>query len=116
MKKSIKVFAVVFVALLCMFTLSFATDINMNLPSGNAQGQENMVSNELVSGTNDANGANEVSNDRQSSTLANTPSTTVSSSAYEAPLSFSNILNIILIVVGVVLILLGIAILIRMHS
>ena len=113
MKKSIKVFANLTVILLCMFTLSFATDINMNLPSGDTQEQENAASNELVSGTNDAN---EVSNDRQSSTLANTPSTTVSSSAHEETLSFSNILNIILIVVGVVLILLGIAILIRMHS
>ncbi len=107
MKTSIKVFAILFVILLCMVTFSFATDINMNLSSDNSQVEENTLSNES---------ANEMSTNRPNSTLTTTPSTTVSSAVKEETLSFSNILNIILIVVGVVLILLGIAILIRMNS
>ncbi len=110
MKKSIKVFAILSVILLCIVTLSFATDINMNLPSSNTQSQENTFSNEF------ANETTSESSNRPNSTLTTTPSTTVSSTVQEETLSFSNILNIILIVVGVVLILLGIAILIRMHS
>ena len=109
MKTSIKVFAILFVILLCMVTFSFATDINMNLSSDNSQVEENTLSNES---------ANEMSTNTPTpnSTLTTTPSTTVSSAVKEETLSFSNILNIILIVVGVVLILLGIAILIRMNS
>lgn len=113
MKTLIKVVAILSISLLCMVTLSFATDINMNLPSSNTQVEENTLSNES---TNETTGANEMSTNRPNSTLTTTPSTTVSSTSHEETLSFSNILNIILIVVGVVLILLGIAILIRINS
>lgn len=107
MTKTIKVLAILFIALLFITNISLATDINMNL-----QPEDSNISNELEETTND------VIDEGENSILTTTPSTTIStlSSNSNETLSLTNILNILLIVVGVVLILLGIAILIRMHS
>ena len=68
----------------------------------------------------DTTGASLTTSDRipPSTQTTTTPSTTVStsSSIQNESLGLTNILNILLIVVGVVLILLGIAVLIRVHS
>lgn len=108
MTKLIKISAILFIVLLFITNISLATDINMNLQP------DNLVSDNLE----DIENSNELIDGEQNSVLSNTPSTTVStlSSSNDETLTLTNILNILLIVVGVVLILLGIAILIRMHS
>ena len=117
MKKSIKALAILFVILLFTLNISLATDINMNLEDTQSTTTTSNVVDEdnLIEDTTDE--ANEIV-DNGISTLTTTPSTTIStlSSVPDETLSLTNILNILLIVVGVVLILLGIAILIRMHS
>ena len=116
MKKSIKALAILFVILLFTLNISLATDINMNLEDTQSTTTSNVVDEDnLIEDTTDE--ANEIV-DNGISTLTTTPSTTIStlSSVPDETLSLTNILNILLIVVGVVLILLGIAILIRMHS
>lgn len=105
MLKLQKILSILFIILLFFTTLSFATDINMNLED------ESILENE--------ESFNDVTSDTaQNTTTTNIPSTIVSNSnsANDDSLGLTNILNILLIVVGVVLILLGIAILIRMHS
>ena len=116
MKKSIKALAILFVILLFTLNISLATDINMNLEDTQSTTTSNVVDEDnLIEDTTDE--VNEIV-DNGISTLTTTPSTTIStlSSVPDETLSLTNILNILLIVVGVVLILLGIAILIRMHS
>ena len=58
--------------------------------------------------------SNSVSNTTRSISNSTTPTTTSSSSLPEASLGFTNILNIVLIVIGLLLFFLGIAILIRL--
>ena len=122
MKKSIKILAILFAIILLTLNISLATDIDMNLEP--EQDDITTLSNETTQGnlveetTNELTNNEYVDNEGQDSTLTTTPSTTIStlSSVPDEALSLTNILNILLIVVGVVLILLGIAILIRMHS
>lgn len=122
MKKSIKILAILFAVILLTLNISLATDIDMNLEP--EQDDITTLSNETTQGNLVEETTNELTNDEyvdnagQDSTLTTTPSTTIStlSSVPDEALSLTNILNILLIVVGVVLILLGIAILIRMHS
>lgn len=116
MKKSIKALAILFVILLFTLNISLATDINMNLEATQSTTTSNIVEEDnLIEDTTYE--VNEIL-DNEISTLTTTPSTTIStlSSVPDETLSLTNILNILLIVVGVVLILLGIAILIRIHS
>ena len=134
MLKKFSIILFVLVLLLSISTVVLATDINMNLPVE----EENLVSEDgnLISGdepaTEDPNAIENIQDDLQYSTdgvqgatddtLAPqddiggdaTPSS-VSSIAQEN-MSFSNILNILIITVGVILILLAIAILVRLKS
>lgn len=105
-------------------TIVLATDINMNLPSDDVTTYENGT------GTNnidDGTSTNETQNNNSEITDAtdiSTPQDDVGgtaapsdvSSIAQENMSFSNILNILLITVGVILILLAIAILIRLKS
>ena len=101
--KKFKIFFIVLMILLCANTLAFATDINMNLP---AEGNANTVDN--ANQTNDTTQA--VDN------IGGTAAPSSVNSIAQENMSFSNILNILLITVGVILILLAIAILIRLKS
>ena len=115
MSKSQKILSILFIILLFATTLSLATDINMNLDL-NTTGNDTIVSEEntIFNETTE----NAIENSVEPNVNTNIPSTIVSdvSSVSNEGLTLTNILNILLIVVGVVLILLGIAILIRMHS
>lgn len=115
MTKSTKILSLLFIILLFTLNISLATDINMNLdPIQDSSNAENVLEEEnLVEDF-----SNEIIDEEEDSTSTSTPSTTIStlSSVPDEGLSLTNILNILLIVVGVVLILLGIAILIRIHS
>ena len=114
MKKSIKILLVMLASVLFVASCN-ATDINMNL-----QSNSNSVASNVENTTNQNTTENSVtaSSNSSNSVLESTQSTKVSSvsSVKNDALGLTNILNILLIVVGVVLILLGIAILIRMHS
>ena len=92
----------------------FATDIDMNLqPNNNSTGyssQENSIDNE-DDYDNTLNNSVETDNSIDQSTTVKSVS-----SVAEESFGLSQILNILLIVVGIVLILLAIAILIRLNS
>ena len=122
MLKNVKIISILVVILLLVGSLSvFATDINMNLTSGNVQNSTNTLSNTTVT-------TNTVTNEATTNTTSNvtisspvdysqqTTTVTSTTSVQDEGLGIANILNILLIVVGFVLILLGIAIIIRMHS
>lgn len=120
MLKKIKIFSIFTLALVLLLFLNtavLATDINMNLPSEDT----NTVSEDNVNTINNIQDTGNIV-DNSSNTIATqddiggdaTPSS-VSSIAQEN-MSFSNILNILIITVGVILILLAIAILIRLKS
>ena len=97
MIKFIKIVSISILFLMLTSTICFATDINMNLQS------ENSYSNSY----NDSN-----------NTHTTVPGQSLNnfSTQESDELTTSDIINILLIVVGVVLILLGIAILIRIHT
>lgn len=108
MSKFLKISIILFVILLFISSLSYATDINMNLtvPETNSE-DSNVTANEvddqnLISTPNDP--------------LSGSMSPTDVSSISEENMSFSNILNILIITVGVIIILLAIAILIRLKG
>ena len=117
-KKSIFIFCLFFITFIASVLLSnftFATDINMNLQldSNNTNSQTNNSTNNTTQNTS----SNTATNTNSSvPTTSTTNSATVSSISNlpEANLGLSNILNIILIVLGILLILLGIAIFIRL--
>ncbi len=119
MTKIVKVLLIILMFGLFVVSFSYATDINMNLQASSVTSTENNISANTVSNSYSnqliTNSQNSVD---YSSTITDTESTrvTTASSTQNETLGFTNILNILLIVVGVVLILLGIAILIRMHS
>lgn len=108
MLKNLRILFVLFVSLLLLSSITLATDINMNLPS-----EDDVYSNEISD--EEENVIDEVT-DNTVSTEFDSALISSSSSLENEELGMTNILNIILIVIGVVLILLGIAILIRMHS
>lgn len=112
-----KINKILSILLICLLfsSIVLATDIDMNLQSNNGNLNETTNTNVL----DEEDTANtETSPTARNSVLTDTPSTTITSgsSVSDEALGLTNILNILLIVVGVVLILLGIAILIRMHS
>lgn len=98
-----------------------ANDIDMNLSSDNtATSDANNSSTNTTTNTDTNNATNESSTNTQtnsSNSISNSNySSTVGSYLPEAELGLNNILNILLIVVGVLLILLSIAILIRLKN
>lgn len=138
MTKKIKLISIILLVALLFFILNTcvkATDINMNLP---VESEENIVAEDgnLISGeepvAEDTNTTENTQADLQNSTdgLQDATDTTLTpqddiggdatpssvSSIAQENMSFSNILNILVITVGVILILLAIAILVRLKS
>lgn len=137
MSKISKIVIFLLIILLSVCTFSLATDINMNITeqsntsnSSNVSTYSNNVNSNNYNNTvnynitsNDSNSSNRVtdsSNSNRNLSLETEASQTqvsnISKSDVDDGLSLSNVLNILLIVVGVVLILLSIAILIRLNS
>lgn len=122
--KKVKIIFILFIILIGINTIVLATDINMNLPSDDVTTYENGT------GTNnidDTTSTNEIQNDNSDiidatdmsepqDDVGGTAAPSDVSSIAQENMSFSNILNILLIAVGVILILLAIAILIRLRS
>ena len=97
-----------------MVKTTFATDINMNLAQ--EQNPGNNVRNEIE---NEAGNQNEAVNSSTSSLDTNTSASVQSVEQFEdntAKFDFVNIINILLLAVGLVIILLGVAILIRLSK
>ena len=114
MSKSIKIFSIILIifSLFISFYGVYATDINMNLesnePTQNEVTESDSIANSLI---DDAIADDE--NPSQTTQATLTPPTSVGAIVEEG-LTLSNILSILLITVGVVLILLAIAIIIRL--
>ena len=107
MSKSLKFIIVFLVAIFTIFNCSYTfAAVNMNTSSTNTN-----TSNTNSSNTNTSNTSTK-STSSTSNTNSSTLSSTVTTSDFD--LELTNILCIVLIVVGVLLILLGIAILIRL--
>lgn len=125
MSKIFKTLVAFFIILFSTTTLVLATDINMNLSNqndtvidGNAVGSNSTDSNELINDTS-SDVTNETTNTVdtfQQDSLSGTVAPSSVSSIAQENMSFSNILNILMITVGVILILLAIAILIRLKG
>lgn len=115
MSKSIKIFSIIliiFSLFISFYGVYATTDINMNLeadePTQNEVTEGNTIADSLI---NDALADEETQSTTTQDTL--TPPTSVGAITEEG-LTLSNILSILLITVGVVLILLAIAIIIRL--
>ena len=106
MLKIIKIFILAFIISLFSYNYVYAMDINMNLSNNNSSTNSSSIqrTNTTINNTTNNNSYLPVSDD-YSVSLSSMP---------EEDLGFTNILNIILIVVGILLVLLGIAIMIRL--
>ena len=112
MSKSIKFFPILLISfslILSFYSVIYASNINMNLASENSVSENvaNTVNNSLV----DENVTDDLV-DNASQAEVTTPSSVTATT--EEGLGLSNVLSIILITVGVVLILLAVAIIIRL--
>ncbi len=110
MSKIFKITLVLFIILFSICSFSLATDIDLNITDDNISSTENTITNSFTNTNRESTFSN---NNSQSTTISSVKDTSTTSSD---GLGLTNILNILLIVVGVVLILLSIAILIRLHG
>ena len=105
-------------------TNNINTNLSNNVNSNTASSNEtntNVANNNALANENNTNVANSLTDDGEYDSLAptiNNPSSNISqvSSASDSTLGLSDILSIVVIVVGVLLILLAIAILIRLKG
>ena len=125
MKKKILIFTIIAVFALSVFSIVFATDVVIDLDSNtnNPRSTTNLTDTTTDTSSSDSNNSvdntiytSNPSEEISSETNTQEPVITTSVSADEESdgLSITNMINIVLIVVGVVLILLGIAIIIRL--
>lgn len=97
--------------------LSNSSNSNNSDVSGNyTNTNNNSSSNTNLSNTSTGNSTNSIYTNTDSGSTNSTPSATVTNSIPESDLGLTNILNIFLIVIGVLLILLAVAILIRLKK
>ena len=127
-QKVLKILFILFILLSICINYIYATDIDMDLPNNNSNvfdSSENTNQNieNTITDTNSENTANTLENiadsiadDDVSLPSAETLSPSVISTSQESGLSTTNIINILLITVGVIIILLAIAIIIRLNS
>lgn len=123
MKKTFKYFLIAILSIMIIFILNnivLASNVDMNLVTNSSSSSNNELSNEIededeeiVDEDEILSEDNEISYEEESEL----PSTQVTTNSLpESSLGLGNILNIILIVVGVLIILLAIAILIRLKG
>lgn len=114
MSKNLKIFIISLISFFIIFTInnsSAAVNLNLNDNESNSSSTSNRTTNSTYNNDDEDNNTST----NTSNTSSNTPSAKVSSVA-ESNLGMSNILNILLIVIGTLLILLAIAILIRLKK
>jgi len=115
--KKITIIPLIIILLLAFSSYIYAQDssIDMNLTYQNAQNTSNVSDNNVTNDTN-ATGNTNSNASTNTTTVTNNitpPVTSTSSNSDQGLFSASNILSIILITIGIVLILLGVAIFIR---
>lgn len=126
MSKIFKTFIILFIIIFSTTTLVFATDINMNLESQsqtdsnstdiNSTDNANSIENTNTTDTNVENTNDILDENFQQDNIGGSVAPSGVSSIAQENMSFSNVLNILVITVGVILILLAIAILIRLKD
>ena len=114
MSKILKVIVLLLITLLFVNTVVMATDIDMNLGNDNNGIDANAVDTNSV--VDDSTNANVTDVAGQSGDIGGTAAPSGVSSIAQENMSFSNILNIMVIAVGVILILFAIAILIWLKN
>ena len=109
MSKKILCFSIILFISILLLNVSYATDILMDLQNSSADSSQTIDNTIYTSNDNVTIAENSTYSDYE-------PVATTTTTDYEdsTELSISNMINIILIVVGVVLILLGIAIIIKL--
>lgn len=113
MSKLLKFISILSVALIVLFNSSYIfAAVNMDL--GNTTNTSSNTTNSTNTNSSNTNSNNSSSNKSTTTSSSSTLSSTVTTSDFD--LELTNILCIALIVVGVLLILLGIAILIRLKK
>ena len=125
-KKIFKISFILILAFAFCGSYVYATNIDLNLPGITSENNEQMTNNvETVNNEQTANSIENTSNTvnnvvDNSITTPSTPAETLQpsgvSTSAETELGITNIINILLITVGVILILLAIAILIRLRG
>ena len=116
--KSIKfiVLSIIFVLFMCV-TSCYAVDLDLSDDDiSSSPNNSYSSSNSSTSSSNSSNSTSSNPSQCGTTSTSSTPSATVTTSMPESGLGLSNILNIFLIVIGVLLILLSIAILIRLKK
>ncbi len=115
MLKTIKIFVLAFILSFLTFNYVYAMDINMNLSNTNISTNSSSIQNTNTAISNNNNTIGNTTNNYYSPVSDDySVSLGTMNDLPENELGFTNILNIILIVVGILLILLGIAIMIRL--
>ena len=118
MYKFFKIFIVLIIFMLLCVPLVYASDIDMNLSTGDdsTQTSNNQMQNEVNSTTNEVQ--NNVDDQTNNVPITNSNFDTLQptdvDTVEESGLGVTNIINILVITVGVILILLAIAIIIRL--
>ena len=112
MKKKLICFMIIGLISILFINISYATDILMDLPNNNAQNSSQLIDNTTYTSDDTFSTIQDMSEISQSEQTPAVTTTTDYDDSTE--LSVSNMINIILIAVGVVLILLGIAIIIKL--
>lgn len=127
-RRNAKILAIIVILFFAFNTTAFATDINMNLPveentTEETEGTNMNVedANAVAEGEQDANQITDLTDagtteEPVQNDIGGTAAPSGVSSIAQENMSFSNILNILVITVGVILILLAIAILIRLRG
>lgn len=123
MSKKLLFLSIIFIIITLLFNISYATDILMDLEENNATSSQNSnvtnTENETQLADNTIiNSSEESTTDQENidDTYAEYDPATTTTTDYEesSELSIPNIINIVLVSVGIVLILLGIAIIIKL--
>lgn len=117
MLKKIVCFSMIVFMSISLLNVVLATDISMDVNTNTLSNNETQADNNAANTTISDNTANTALSDASAeNTVSDYQSTTATTTDYadSTELSISNMINIILIVVGVVLVLLGIAIIIKL--
>ena len=114
MLKKLLCFSIILIVGILLLNISYATDIVMDLDSNNTvDTTEQSVDNTIYSSDSEVTETTEAQTDTTTTDYEQVATTTTTDYEEDTDLSISNIINIILIAVGLVLILLGIAIIIK---
>ena len=116
MKKFQRILLLAIIFMVMIFNLNFVKGVDLNLTENITNSYAENVEEEDTATNTTTSTSKRNSTSSDSSTLATSSATVKTTSSTEAGLGISNVLNILLISVGILLILLAIAILIRLKK